>query len=266
DSTKLARGVLDELGLTPGNLDALQTLPVEELLRAGFNAINKLGMNAMMGWSPVVDGTILPEQPFGERAPEVSKDIPMLVGTIYHEFINRDDNPDAYKLTDAEMESKLRETLKDKAGALITASRKVFPELAPFDRYALLGNWFRTTARRQVQLKAAQGGAPAYYYWFTWRTPVLDGRPGAFHSCEISYVFDNADRYEGYNGGGDAPRRLSDQMSDAWLAFARTGNPNHPGLPEWPAYQPTDGATMVFDDPCRVADDPDLLLERAMAE
>lgn len=274
EATDIARAVLNELGVEPFKLDKLHELPVEALVTAGFGALRKRGGNPMMGFGPVVDGVVLPEPAFGDKAPACSRGVPMLIGTNFHEFTTGVDNPTAYELS----EEQLRDRLLKPEGPLrmpadpaetekrLDASYKVWPELAPFDRLALVGGFFRTMAHRQAELKASQGGAPAYYYWFTWRTPVLDGRPGAFHSCEISFVFDNADKYETYNGGGEEPRVLSEQMSDAWVAFARTGNPNHPGLPAWPAYKPGDGATMVFDAPCRVEDDPDLRLARAMEE
>jgi para-nitrobenzyl esterase len=275
DSTDIARDVLNELGIAPFHLEKLHTLPVDALLEAGAAVARRRGRGPLAAWGPVLDGIIIPEQPFGERAPEVSRDVPLLVGTNFHEFWHGVDNPDAYKMTDAEMEARVsgrvadeRPTFaaqfKDKASAMIAASRKVYPGLAPFDRCALLVCAFRERAEEQAALKALQNAAPAFYYWFTWRTPVLDGRPGAFHSCEISFVFDNADKYEGYNGGGEVPSRLSDQISDAWLAFARTGNPNHPGLPDWPVYDPQGAATMVFDAPCHVEVAPDTALQRAL--
>ena len=210
--------------------------------------------------------TILPEQPFGKSAPAVSADVPLLVGTNMHEFISGVDNPAAYTMTESELQHKAEERFPAEAPALLAAYRKAFPELAPFDRWSLMAAWFRPQAQRQAKLKALQGAAPAYLYWFSWRTPVLDGRPGAFHSSEISFVFDNADRYEGYNGGGEEPRALSAQISGAWLNFAHTGNPNHAGLPTWPAYDPESFQLMRFDVPCRVMEAPDRLVRRMMEE
>ena len=99
----------------------------------------------------------------------------------------------------------------------------------------------------QAARKAALGAAPtAYSYIYSWRTPVLDNRPGSFHASEISFVFDNADICDHYSGGDPAAFVLSKQMSTAWANFARTGNPNHPGLPHWPAYTTESGAAMYF--------------------
>ena len=207
-TSMIARAVLTELDITPGQLDKLHTLPVEALLESGFAALRKLQRPMMMGWGPVVDGSILPEQPFGESAPACSADVPLLVGTNMHEFISGVDNPAAYSMTESELEHKAKEQFGAEAPARLAAYRKSYPDAVPFDRWSLLASWFRPLAQHQAELKALQGAAPAYLYWFTWRTPLLDGRPGAFHSSEISYVFDNADRYEGYNGGGAETRSI----------------------------------------------------------
>lgn len=264
-STELARAVLAELDVQPGQLDKLHTLPVEALLEAGFAALRKLQRSPMGGWGPVVDGTVLPSQSFADEAPALSADVPLLVGTNMHEFVSGVDNPKAYTMDEAELQDRVTEHCGDQTAALLSAYHTVFPDTAPFDRWSLIATAnFRQMAARQAELKARQGVASAYLYWFTWRTPQLGGRPGAFHSCEISFVFGNADRYAGYNGGGEEPRALAAQMSAAWLAFARTGNPNHPGLPLWPAYDPATGAMMRFDAPCRIEEDPDHQLKRVL--
>jgi para-nitrobenzyl esterase len=106
----------------------------------------------------------------------------------------------------------------------------------------------------QARSKAAQGRAPAYLYWFAWQTSVLDGRPRAFHCAEIPFVFYNSDVCENMTGGGPRARALAAKVADAWIAFARSGNPNHPGLPAWRPYSPDTQPTMVLDDVCRLVD------------
>jgi para-nitrobenzyl esterase len=95
-----------------------------------------------------------------------------------------------------------------------------------------------------------------WQYLFAWRTPTLEGRPKTFHSAEIAFVFDNAGLCVNQTGGGPDALALGEQISDAWVAFARTGNPNHPGLPDWPAFSP-DHPTMVFDVPSSLRLDPE---------
>ena len=116
---------------------------------------------------------------------------------------------------------------------------------------------FRQAAVDQATRKAALGAAPAYLYQFAWRTPMLDGRPGAFHSSEIAFVFDNADRCANLTGGLPEALDLSTRVSRAWVHFARHGEPGHPGLPAWPAVSRGKIPTMVFDTLCQVKDDPE---------
>ena len=92
---------------------------------------------------------------------------------------------------------------------------------------------------------------------YGWRTPVLDGRPGSFHAAEIAFTFDNAEICDHYSGGSTEALALSKQISTAWVNFARTGNPNHNGLPHWPAYTSEQRATMYFDTSSAVRNDPE---------
>ena len=109
----------------------------------------------------------------------------------------------------------------------------------------------------QAERKAAQNGEPVYLYLFAWQTPVLDGRPRSFHCSEIPFVFANTDRCETMTGGGQQARELATKMSKAWLNFAKTGNPDHSGLPQWKPFTKDNGATMVFNNTSEVRKDPD---------
>ncbi len=73
----------------------------------------------------------------------------------------------------------------------------------------------------------------------------------------MAFTFDNAVRWESATGGGVRAQRLASRMREAWIRFARKGDPNHPGLPEWPRYESTSGAVMIFDDRCRLKSHPD---------
>src|SRR5690606_8582953 len=107
-----------------------------------------------------------------------------------------------------------------------------------------------------AERRAALGGAPVYHYYFTWQTPVLGGRLMSPHALEIAFVFDNTERSARFTGGGPRPAALADKMSDAWIAFARTGSPDTPKLPKWTPYDAKTRATMVFDDRSEVVSDP----------
>ena len=111
-------------------------------------------------------------------------------------------------------------------------------------------------ALAQAERKAALRKAPTYMYYFTWKSPVREGKLKAFHTLEIPFVFDTVDAAMSMTGSGGDRHVLEDKMSSAWAAFARTGNPDHKGLPHWPAYDTDQRATMLFDDNCEVLNDP----------
>jgi len=103
-------------------------------------------------------------------------------------------------------------------------------------------------------------------YLFSWQTPVLDGRPRAFHCAEIPFVFYNTD-VSGFATGGTAEaREFAAKVSDAWINFVRKGDPNHSGLPKWPAYSAEAGPVMILDNTCQVKNDPDRELRKVVSD
>ena len=269
DSTKLAAAVLQELNISKSNVAQLQDLPFDKLLAAALDAQRKASpppagppdfrkASRLLGWSPVVDGTVIPAHPFDPAAPAFSADVPLLVGSVLNEFVNGIDHPDAFSMTEEKLSEALFGRYGDKTKDIIEAFRQENPKARPFDIYSIImASSVRSTAVQQAQLKAAQAKAPAYLYWFTWQTPILDGRPMAFHCSELSFCFDNTARCETMTGGGPRAQALAIKVSGAWLNFARTGNPNHSGLPQWPAVAANTAPTMIFDDICNVAHNPD---------
>jgi para-nitrobenzyl esterase len=95
-------------------------------------------------------------------------------------------------------------------------------------------------------------------YLFDWKSRAFGGVLGAAHAMELPFVFHNVDdpTVAVLLGEGPTPMELADQVQDAWIAFATTGDPNHPGIPEWPGYDPSRRATMQFSEPCEVVEDP----------
>jgi para-nitrobenzyl esterase len=107
-------------------------------------------------------------------------------------------------------------------------------------------SFFRQGVETQAERKAAQRGAPVYVYRFEYYSPVRDGRLKAMHCMEIPFVFDNLEAGKIYTGTSPAAQKIADQMSAAWVAFARSGNPNHKGIPQWKPFNADERATMVF--------------------
>jgi para-nitrobenzyl esterase len=268
DSSKLAAAVLGELNLSKSQVDELQRLPVEHLCAAAQAAARKMRPPAgrqhsmrtpsrSIGWGPTVDGKILPGHPFDPVSPALSAKIPILIGTNMNEFVNGVDNPEAETLTEEELGKRVRASYGSKAEEIIRAYRSEYPAAKPFDIFSVISiAYFRQNAFLQAERKAALNATPAYEYLFVWKTHMLDGRPGAFHSSEIAFVFDNASRCINYTGGTPEALRLSARMSQAWIHFARYGNPNHSDVPKWPAFGDAK-ETMIIDNTCRVKNDPE---------
>jgi para-nitrobenzyl esterase len=221
-------------------------------LREGY------GWETAVGWGPTVDGHILPNHPFDPGAPTVSSDVPLITGTNLNESVNGVDHPGAESMTTDEMNQLVRETFGSDGAAIIAAYRAEYPLANPFGLWAAIAaSQWRIPAIAQATRKANLDAAPAYSYVYSWRTPVLNNRPGTFHACEISFAFDNAEICDHYSAGDPSAFALSKQLSNAWVNFARTGNPNHAGLPDWPPYTAESRATMFFDVPCEVRYHPE---------
>jgi len=109
----------------------------------------------------------------------------------------------------------------------------------------------------QAERKAALGAAPAYLYWFTWGSPLFEGRPGSCHGLEIAFAFDNSDIGDYMTGGGPRAKALAKKVAGAWVSFARSGDPSHAGLPKWPAFNAEKCPTMLIDDVCELRENPD---------
>jgi para-nitrobenzyl esterase len=210
-------------------------------------------------WQPTCDGAIVADHPGDAGALARSASIPLLVGSTFHESSPSIGNVRAEAMDEARLLELVARTHKARAGAVIAAFRRGHPHAKPVEIASLIQStqWMRVNAVRQAVLKAQAGGAPAYLYWFGWKTPVLDGRPRAFHCSELAFCFDNIDRCLNHTGGGGEARALAARMADAWIAFARAGDPNHPGLPAWAPVTPEALPTMMFDAVCDVRDNPD---------
>jgi para-nitrobenzyl esterase len=114
----------------------------------------------------------------------------------------------------------------------------------------------RNNVVKMARLKHELKAGPAYTYYFTWQTPVLDGLPGAWHTAELQFCFDNTKRCEQGTGNTPEAQALATKMASSWAAFAATGNPNIPGL-VWEPTDPETNKTMIWDNECRMVNDPE---------
>jgi para-nitrobenzyl esterase len=270
-SQKLADLILVELGLGAATVDRLQSLPYADLRRASEDVMRRANppfdattnirrMAASLTFGPVIDGKALPSMLFGDKAPTISADVPMIIGTTLNEFATGMNNPDFKLMTEAELETKIEPLYPSRAKKIISAFRHGTPVAKPYELWSRIASApVRQAAVKQATVKAALNGAPAYLYWFAWQTPMFDGRPQAFHCAELPFVFYNTDRCATMTGGGPDARALAGKVADAWIQFARTGDPNHKGIPNWPKFTPKTSPTMVFDNKVQVELNPDAL-------
>jgi para-nitrobenzyl esterase len=266
-SSAVAEAVLDELQLRPDQAGELQMMPYSKLSAAASAVMlrmapppspNLLRRPGHAGWSPVTDGEIIPETPFYPKAPALSAHIPLMIGSTLNEFINATNHPEVEKMTEAELLSRVEASLPGKGAEAIAIYRKADPTATPYDLWSEMN---ATTGMRhnavEIAKRHASQGAPVYNYEFRWQTPVLNGRPRAFHCSEITFAFDNTDRCDSMTGGGEDARALAAKCSEAWLHFAKTGDPNHPGLPKWDTVAGDRIPTMFLDNHCKLMIDPD---------
>jgi para-nitrobenzyl esterase len=267
-SRDFARQVIKELGVAKGDIATLQKMDWSKLVAAGNTVAARInpaprgmmfgppsgpGSVPRVGWTPTLDGRIINIKSFDEKAPEISKHIPMLIGSVSEEGNRMSSNP-----TEAEWHETLAKSMgEEKATALIAAMKKAHPEKAIRTlSYGVAGLGGRNRVQNMARMKHEQAGAPVYQYYFTWQSPILDGIAGAWHTAELAFCFDNTKRCEQGTGNTPEAQVLARRMATAWASFARTGNPSQPGLP-WTPADPTRGQTMVFDNHCRMEDDPE---------
>jgi len=233
-----------------GDVKKLQAMPWEEY----YALAHKVAAEVGGGFSPVADGEVLPAGGFFKDG--VAADIPLLLCTTTSEFSLSKENLEMENLTFDDAVALVRDQFgQADAEGILKAYQATFPDKKPIE----LVNMTRAQRKNVIataDAKYAQG-APVYLAWFDYNAPLFGGRIRAFHCSDICYWFKNTDLMLTHTGGGAEPRGVSDQMSAALLAFMRTGNPNCPEIPEWPAYTPEDAPTMIFDVQSEVKNAPD---------
>jgi para-nitrobenzyl esterase len=268
DATFATQAVIEELQIGESNLEKLQELPYERIMKAYFVASRKHNFNhTTTGFAPVVDGTVLPAHPFDPVAADVMPEVPLIVGCNRTEYtLQLAGDAEAFRLDEAGMRKRVEAFLGDKAPEVIEAYRKAEPNASPSELFFLMISDFRYCApiATIAERRAALNAGPVYAYYFTWETPVRNGELRSPHALEIPFVFDNTEIAARFTGGGERALKLADAMSDAWIAFARDGSPTTPKLPTWSLYDAVKRETMVFNDRSELVSDPYGARRRAM--
>jgi len=254
-----AWALVEQLGLTAETIDEITTLPPERI-EAAAAAVVAGGGNAT--WSgPVNDGRNFTREPFDPDAPPQSASVPLMIGTIRTEMslLAGARRPELFDLTWETLPAAIG-ALKPEAdaAAIIEGYRKLDPGIDAPELYftAATDDGFLRGSVTLADRKAAQGTAPVYFYLFNWNTPVDGGKWKAPHALEIGFVFDNVDNSASMSGVGAEQQRIADMMSEAWIAFARTGDPNNSSLPKWEPYTVERRATMIIDTEPALVDHP----------
>jgi para-nitrobenzyl esterase len=248
------------LGLARNDIPKLLEAPSEKLV-AALKATDPVIGRGGVYMGPVLDGRTLVRHPFYPDAPALSAGVPMIIGNTRDEtrLLIGGQDPSAFSLSWDQLPARLASAMRvDIDPALVVAEyRRLYPKYAASDVF-----FSATTAARswrgaiiEAELRA-EAGAPVFAYELDWPSPVDGGKWRAPHTLDIPLVFDNVDVPGALSGNGDGAHAMADKMCEAFMAFARSGDPNCSAIPKWMPYALPDRKTMLFDLPSRMANDP----------
>ncbi|MBO81189.1 MAG: carboxylesterase [Citromicrobium sp.] len=256
EAADYAAKILDAAGVE--TLDDLRNVRSDEIVEAVRKATPSGAMGSGPQFGPIADGTIIPRDPFLPAAPEQSRDIPVLIG------YNKDEmtlfvaaQPWFGRLTEGTL-SAMTGAMGEQAVAAVAAYRKRYPDYSPTHLAAIaMGTRFVRGTYLLADQQAKTASAPVYVYRLTWETPIGGGMLRSPHTLDIPLMFDNAVESAALVGTGEDAQIMADMMSDAWIAFAKTGTPSSELLPEWKPYTTASRNVMELDVTPQLVDDPE---------
>lgn len=259
-AARAAARLLAKLGLNNSQARDLQNLPVDKVMSAYFAVLRDMNAASLdqmtQGFSPTMDGTVVAQHPYHPTASTVSADVPVMIGSTRTELTLQTDEA-AFSLDEAGMRQRITALVGDQAAPVIETYRKANPGSTPSEIYFLIASDHRYTGptMKIAERRAALGKGPVYLYYWRWETPAEGGKLKSPHTIEIPFAFDNVKTSRLTSGAPDAAA-LADRVSDAWIAFAHTGDPNTKKLPRWPKFNASERPTMVFNTVSKVENDP----------
>jgi para-nitrobenzyl esterase len=258
NATLRTQALLDTLKINSKNIDEIRTIPFERITEALGTKDPVLPFGSVY-FGPVLDQRWLMRHPFFPDAPDQSAHIPMIIGNTHDEtkaFLGGD--PSNFTLTWEQLPQKLIPNMRVdiQPEFVIEAYRKLYPDSTASDLFFRITTASRSWRGAIIEAEErAKSGSSAYAYQLDWATPANDGKFGAPHASDIQLVFDNIDK-PGATATGPQAQQMADIMSETFIAFAKTGNPNNKHIPEWKKYSMMNRETMVFNVPPHLENDP----------
>ena len=267
DAARFTDAILAQAGID--SVDKLRSVPADTILAAARTVMARSpggGFGNGPGFGPIVDGTVLPRDPFVPAAPAQSRDIPVMIGWNKDEMTLFTASMPWFGTLDAAGLDRVAASMGPQGPALIANYGALEPTYDPTHLASrAMTSRFIAGTYTLADRKAEQGGAPVYVYRLAYETPVNGGVLKTPHTLDLPFMFDNVEMSRALVGPGPAPQRLADMMSDAWISFARSGVPSSRLLPTWTPYTPGKRAVMQFDVKPQVVNDPEAGMRTIMA-
>ena len=258
NATLRTRALLDALKLTSDRVHEISTIPFQKIVEA-FGTRDPVLPSGGISFAPVLDERSLLRHPFYPDAPSQSAHIPLIIGNTHDEtraFLGGDATN--FTVTWEGLPEKLVPNMRVdiQPEAVIAAYRKLYPELSASDLLFKITTASRSWRGAIIEAEErAKAGSPAWAYQLDWATPKDGGKFGAPHASDIQLVFDNIAK-PGATATGPQAQPMADIMSETFIHFARTGDPNNKLIPRWQPYTIPRRQTMVFNTPPHAEDDP----------
>jgi para-nitrobenzyl esterase len=258
NGTLRAKAIMDALKLTKENAHVIRTMPFQNIVEV-LNTRDPVLPFGGVNFAPALDEKNLFRHPFYPDAPSQSNNIPMIIGNTHDEtraFLGGDESN--FKVTWDQLPEKLIPNMRVdiQPELVIEKFRKLYPSLTPSDLLFKITTASRSWRGAIIEAEErARSGFPAYAYQLDWVSPREGGKFGAPHGADIQLVFDNVNK-PGATAIGPEAQPMADIMSDTFIQFARTGNPNNKRIPSWRPYAIAKRETMVFDVPPHLESDP----------
>ena len=271
----ISERVISLLGIQKGDIKALRRISAYELVNAESEVWEEKlkEKHWPLTTPPYIDGKYIPEHPLDLIRKGAAAEIDLLVGTNLNESssMKPDDSNNFKEVSENGMQNWIKHIMKshfsqseDKAESLIKAYRETRKDEGDGSLSAqkvldafLTDFEFHISAIRTAEAQSMQN-PNTFMYLFTWPSSFMDGIFGSFHTLELPFVFGMLDDpfWSILLETSEEAKKFSEKMMDSWIAFARTGNPSHNGIPEWPQYDTEKRSTMILGKEIKVVDDP----------